>query len=113
MAKKKPTVDDVIRGALPLVENEDTWTTHQMAKDHRGFPVLPTCEDAVRFCAVGALEKAAFDLSRSLKAAGFLASHAVDKLEKLADGDDGTLAFINDTEGREAVVALFKKALAA
>lgn len=64
---------------------------------------------AVRWGAVGAIRKAACDLGDP-RHAGRLEIDAVFKLEKLAGH---SLSVINDHDGREAVVALFKKALAA
>jgi hypothetical protein len=104
--KKNVTVDDVVRGAPPLLENKKTWTRRTFARAANGSSVMPTNPDAVCWCAVGALYKAEFDLSDSRN----VAFEAIAKLETFADWP---LVCVNDIEGRQAVVALFKKALAA
>ncbi len=79
-----PTVVEIIRGALPLVENPKTWTTHETARDRRVFVLSPTSATAVRFCGIGALEKAAFDLTHDRAVAERLTIIAVDELTILA-----------------------------
>jgi hypothetical protein len=109
----KPLIDthDVIKGALGLIENPKTWTHHALARDRHGHATYAVNRCAMRWCARGALVKTAFDLTnRNEDAASNLASTAIQELETLCGNH---LADVNDHEGREAVVKLFKKALAA
>ncbi len=109
--KKKATVDDVIRSAFPLVNNEKTWTRNCEARDADGRTVRATSPHAICWCAYGALEKAAFDLTGNGGVASRLQRDAAVKLSGFDFGR--SLSDINDSiGGREAVVALFKKALA-
>jgi hypothetical protein len=108
---KKVKVDDVIRAALPLIENEETWTGGPWdARSRDGYAADPLNPDAVRWSAHGALEKAALDLTSDRSRAIALEARAARSLKMLSGRP---LHDINDEEGREAVVALFKKALAA
>jgi hypothetical protein len=108
--KKRVTINDVIRRALPLVENERTWTRGAHARSSNGASANPTGPHAVRWCAVGALEKAAAELSHNQKTVRRLELAAGSRLEKFAGMN---LYSLNDDIDREAVVAVFKKALAA
>jgi hypothetical protein len=111
MAKKRPTVENVIRGALVLVENPKTWTRDVSARTRSGNRVDATSPHAVCWCAHGALLKSAFHLTGGDRATSFnLKDAATRKLERLAGGSLGVL---NDDVGHKAVVALFKQALAA
>jgi hypothetical protein len=109
---KEVTIVDVIQRALPLVENEETWLQGSFAQDADGNTVSRGFHPrAVRWCALGALEKAAFDLTGNWPDTHDCYCRALEKLNGLSP--DRTLSFVNDEEGREAVVKLFKKALAA
>lgn len=110
MAQKSPTIDDVIRGAFPLVKNQKTWVAGRMAEDCEGLIVSCIDPRAVRWCAHGALRKVAFALTGDWFAADALQLAASRKLTKDLDR---TLPCVNDYDGHDAVVALFKKALAA
>jgi hypothetical protein len=109
--KKNVTVNDVIRAALPLIENEATWTYGALVRDHHSCSVSPSSPRAVCWCPAGALFKIAFDLTGDMLAADDLGSAAAAQLTAVS-GYDYMLTDINDWRGREAVVALFKKALA-
>jgi hypothetical protein len=105
------TEKDVIRAALRLVENRMTWTRGTLARDRKSREVKPTDPRAVRWCAAGAIRKAAPEIARNSGEARNLTEDAEARLCHLAQGR--LLQTINDEKGRKAVVALFKKALAA
>lgn len=85
-----------------------------LAKDRNGDFVDPNDPRAVRWCARGALRKVASDLTgnQPYGPTGAIALEyaAVEKLRTLCGR---SLVDVNVKDGREAVVALFKKALAA
>ena len=94
----------IISRALELVSDKRTWTQNAIARtasDDRCSFMHPK---AAKFCAVGALHRAVFELAGALdfKLAHAAVRHVSNYLE---------LPYINDIRGREAVVALFKKAL--
>ena len=103
--EKNITLIDVIRKARPLVASPKTWTTGYTAKDSRGNYVTTCDPKAVRYCAVGALTKAAFELV----GAGWRAHDLANRAACMVSYD---LTSINDFKGRKAVLALFDKALA-
>lgn len=72
----KPLSLHVIALAWPLVEDRKTWTTHALGRDARGDSCDPLDAKAVRWCAYGALMKAAFDLTGDKNQAHRLAAQA-------------------------------------
>ena len=56
----------IIEEALHLIAEEEHWTRCSMARNKGGDPCSVWNPAAVRFCAVGALWRAAFELTESL-----------------------------------------------
>ena len=52
----------MIHRALALIAVQETWTRGTLARDAQGAPTSPFAPDAVRFCAIGALRNAAFQI---------------------------------------------------
>ena len=52
----------IIEGALHLIAEEEHWTRCSMARNKEGDPCSVWDPAAVRFCAVGALWRPAFNL---------------------------------------------------
>ncbi len=101
----------VILRALEIISDESRWTGGTLARDHHRRSCQVTAPEAVRFCAIGALERAAYELLGNA-----VEPSLVTEIEKTILAANGyasfTLAQINDQKGREAVIELFKKALA-
>jgi hypothetical protein len=99
----EPTVRDVIEGARAYIANPKTWTRHTLARGRTGFPCLrPYSNRAVRFCANGALQRAAFELLGRSQTATCLARQASNALAGRT-----MLKEINDAyNGREAVLEI-------
>jgi hypothetical protein len=74
------------------------------------MPVSPFAPDAVRFCAIGALRNAAFQIMQGNECAAMQLARAIE-FEVLNIG--ASLESVNDGSGREAVAALLRKELAA
>jgi len=100
---------EVIQRALALIVVQETWTRGTLARDAQGAPISPFAPDAVRFCAIGALRSAAFQIMQGNECAAMQLARAIE-FEVLAMG--ASLESVNDG-GREAVVALLRKELAA
>ena len=101
----------VIFRALEIISDEGKWTEGALARDQHRHSCQAIAPEAVRFCAVGALERAAFELLGHSAEPLFLAD--IENIVLTANGcTKRTLAQVNDQVGREAVVELFKKALA-
>jgi hypothetical protein len=101
----------IIARALELISDESKWTRGAMARNAYRWSCPVEALEAVRFCAVGAIRRAAFELL------GEADTGLVDQIEATvlsANGQARTnLASINDREGRERIVAMFEKALIA
>jgi hypothetical protein len=104
----KPLQHQIIARALEIISDESKWTRGSLARLADGKPCACLNPRAVSFCAVGALYRAACEL---LAVNGF--HHASDAEHEVlaANNELRGLASINDTEGREAVIAMFKVAL--
>lgn len=48
----------ILRTARDLIATPGTWTKGELARDEDGCPVFPWSDDAVCFCAVGAIKRA-------------------------------------------------------
>lgn len=92
---------EVIRQARTLISNPEHWTTGEAAKDANGQVVPSSDKNACKFCAVGAILHCGGD--------GFtiLELEYVLGLVRGADPSLTPLAYVNDYEGREAVLKLF------
>jgi len=103
----------VIEKARPLVANANTWTTGAIARGSDGASVDFWSKLAVRFCAYGALLRTAFDLVGNTKDAENIARSAAAVLTGAItpQPDLGALYAVNDTNGQQAVLDLFDRAL--
>ena len=62
----------IIEGALHLIAEEAHWTRCSMARNSEGDPCSVWDPAAFRFCAVGALWRAAYELTDPLKLSNLL-----------------------------------------
>ena len=74
----------VIFRALEIISNEGKWTEGALARDQHRRSCQATAPEAVRFCAVGALERAAHELLGDIAAPLFLAD--IEKTISAANG---------------------------
>jgi hypothetical protein len=103
----------IIVRALELISDDSKWTGGTNARDACGRPCRVEASEAVRFCAVGALARAAFELTGQLDSFALL--DQIETAVLAANGLNGlereSIPWINDQEGREPIVAVFQKAL--
>ena len=104
-----PLQHQIIARALEIISEETKWTRGAMARTADGRPCASGHPRAVRFCAVGALHRAASEL---LAENAFHRASEAEHLVLAASHELHGLPTINDMEGREAVIAMFKVALA-
>ena len=101
----------IIACALEIIADKARWTARSMARDSQGKSCRVEAAEAVWFCAVGALTRAAFELLGGVPNIAL-----IDEAENcvLAAGHFGHLGLphVNDRIGREAVVRIFERALA-
>jgi len=101
----------VIEEALHLIAEEEHWTRCSMARNREGDPCSVWDPAAVRFCAVGALWRAANELTGTLEAFELVETIA----KQVVDINSRTdcLQTCNDVEGHATVVGMLQVALAA
>jgi hypothetical protein len=108
----KPLQTQIIERALEIVSDEARWTRGAMARNKLGHSCSAWDQEATRFCAVGAINRAAFDLlGESLD--GTIIEIAETCVLAANGLEHSSLPSVNDHEGRDAVVAMFQRALAA
>lgn len=104
----RPPQQQIIARALDLISDEARWTSLVLARKADG----KTCEwihpFAARFCAIGALDRAAYELLGGAEAA----LRAEKFVLAANDRPNDSLPRINDHEGHAVIVAMFKRALA-
>ena len=101
----------IIEGALHLIAEEEHWTRCSMARNSEGDPCSVWDPAAVRFCAVGALWRAANELMGTLDA--FQLVETIAKRVVDINGRTDCLQTCNDVEGHAAVVRMLQVALEA
>ena len=106
----RPIQHQIIARALEIISDEAHWTRVFVARRADGRPCACFDPCAVRFCAVGALIRAAGEL---VGVAGVERAYAAEKCVLAANGRrHDSLPRVNDSEGHEVIVAMFKVALA-
>ena len=100
----------IIEGALHLLSEEEHWTRCSMARNSEGYPCSVWDPAAVRFCAVGALWRAA-ELTDDLDV--FAVVERTAQQVVASNGRADALQTLNDVEGHAAVVGMLQVALAA
>jgi hypothetical protein len=101
----------ILTRARALIANEVNWTRRALARDEAGRLCEWNEPRAVRFCALGALVRAASLLIRNEYSAHALAMEAARQLLQDSRRTGSCLPMINDNEGHAAVLALFDAAL--
>lgn len=107
----------IILRALQIISARTRRARETEAVDKDGKPCDPCAPEAVRFCAVGALIKAAYEITGQherahalgWKIAGQIAEHAA-----LSAGEDEpayAITVLSDTRGQKAVITLFTQYL--
>jgi len=105
----KPIQHQIVARAIEIISDESKWTRCSMARMADGKVCACLDPAAASFCAVGALYRAAAIL---FGAGGFDRALELEEFVLAANKSNVGLQFINDTEGRETVIAMFKVALA-
>ena len=101
----------VLIDARALIADPARWTMWMLASTERGRPVAWHDRSARRWCAVGAIHRAALDLIGNRSQAVRIANEVIAGIAPLASVR-GSLPAVNDAEGHAAVIVLFDRALA-
>jgi hypothetical protein len=102
----KPLKIQIVDLARSLIADEEHWCTHNLALDKDGNAVSPASLRAVKWCALGAV-----------LAAGYQLTHDFDVAHKLGHevlaSTGHPVTQVNDGRGHAAVLALFDGIIAA
>jgi hypothetical protein len=104
----KPVSVTIIQRGREIISAPENWCRGSFARGRGGVSVSVRDHSARRFCAMGALILAATEITGDNTKANELAYAIAKTISKT-----GSLVFINDRHGHEAVLALFDEALAA
>jgi hypothetical protein len=104
----KPLKIQIVEGARALIADEQHWCRRNLGEDGNGISVSPTSASAVKWCGLGAVIVAAYQLTHDFDAADQLGHEALSPRYRAA-----TLMQINDISGHAAVLALFDEVIAA
>ena len=104
----RPLKIQIVERARALIAGEQHWCRRNLANDVNGVPTFPTSGCAVKWCGLGAVIAAAYQLTHDFDAADQLGREALRPQYSPA-----TLIYVNDTRGHAAVLALFDEVLAA
>jgi hypothetical protein len=112
-------LERTLRRARDLIADRACWTRHAQARDASGCSVDPTSDQAVCFCAIGAVMRYAPD-DRSCQRALYTLAEAASAMlgnswGSPQDEEEVTslVTNINDAFGWEAVLRVFDRALRA
>jgi hypothetical protein len=97
---------EILHRARALLDDPRRWTRRAAARDAQGLNCQATDERAVRFCAYGALLRAAFDVTGDAGQAAMLARAA-----EMSIMPDRRIALVNDRVSHRAVLRLIDQAL--
>jgi hypothetical protein len=65
----KPLKIQIVERARALIADEQHWCRRNLANDVNGVPIYPTSDRAVKWCGLGAVIAAAYQLTHDLDAA--------------------------------------------
>jgi hypothetical protein len=102
----------IIRDALNLIEDEASWTRCALARTSYGRPCGWSDRDSTRYCAVGALGRAAAACLGNTADAHAFAMETARIILEANNRAGSSLPMINDIEGHAVVIQMFERALA-
>jgi hypothetical protein len=104
----RPLKVQIVERACALIADEEHWCRRHFAGDASGFPVSPTSATAIKWCGLGAVIAAAYQLTHDADAAYRVGYQAL-----RPQYGSASLIQVNDTRGHAAVLALFDEVIAA
>src|SRR5262245_8730868 len=104
----RPLKIHILERARALIADEQHWCRRHLAEDVNGVSVSPTSASAVKWCGLGAVIAAAYQITDDFDAAHQLVHDALGPHYRAA-----TLMQINDISGHAAVLALFDEVIVA
>jgi hypothetical protein len=107
-AVSRPFKVQIIERGRALIADEEHWCRRHFAEDANGFPVSATSASAIKWCGLGAVIAAAYQLTHNTDAA-----YQVGYQILRPRYGSATLIHTNDERGHAAVLALFDEIIAA
>jgi hypothetical protein len=104
----RPLKVQIVERARALIADEQHWCRRHFGEDANGFPVSPTSASAIKWCGLGAVIAAAYQLTNDADAAYRIGYHVL-----RPQCGSATLIHVNDRRGHAAVLALFDEVIAA
>jgi hypothetical protein len=105
----KPLQHQIVARALEIVSDEEHWTRACVARTAEGRQCACFDPRAARFCAIGALNRAAREI---VGVVGVEHAYVAERFVLAATGrHHDSLPCINDNYGHEVIVSMFKVAL--
>jgi hypothetical protein len=96
----------IIDGALKIISDPKRWTRYHDAENAEGRPCGTCASQAQKFCAQGAIYRAAYDLNGHTCTA--FANSAINAVGRVSED----LVMVNDgANGRRRVIKIFEQAL--
>lgn len=95
---------DILRAARDQIEDPKNWTQGAFARDANGNEVMSYSDEAVCWCAYGAIRK---QTGKAISAESALLSDTAQRMRRKE------LVSINDFEGHASVLRVFDAAIAA
>ena len=104
----RPLKVQIIQRARALIADEQHWCRRHFGEDANALPVSPTSASAIKWCALGAVIAAAYQLTHNPDVA-----YEVGYQVLRPRYGSATLIHTNDVSGHAAVLALFDEVIAA
>jgi hypothetical protein len=104
----RPLKLQIVERARALIADEEHWCRRSLANDVNGVPISPTSGRAVKWCGLGAVIAAAYQLTNDYDAAHRLGHEALRPHYSPA-----TVIHVNDVRGHAAAIALLDEVIAA
>jgi hypothetical protein len=103
-----PQTVDMLTQTKGLISNRSKWTTRELARDIEGYPISPDLDEAVAWCAEGALCKIAIAGVGNL-VVNMQAQKLLYKYARLLGFT--SIPNLNDTGGHQTVMRMFDLAI--
>ena len=104
----RPLKIQIVERARELIADEQHWCRRHFGEDAHGFPVSPTSPSAIKWCGLGAVIAAAYQLTHD-----YHVTHRLGHEALRPHYSPATLIYLNDIRGHTAVLALFDEVIAA
>ena len=101
----------IVSRARAIIADEVNWTCKALARDDSGTVCEWNDARATKFCALGALVRAASEFIRDDYAAHSFAMEAARHILEASRLTGSCLPMLNDTEGHASMIAMFDRAL--